>query len=296
MARWPPPGAELQHAALWVLACCVCAAAASAPVAPMRDVLEVPAGAAAARRRARAGAGAAGASGAAGAAVPRATTNSTMRNRAAARRTPAGSRPRQAPSQRCQFRGAEPGHLHGNATGPADCAAGGGTALDGDREGPRCGRWPSYGDPAEGRARFCRAHAAPEHVNLKSRRCQAAGCTRQASFGAPGTRAALTCAQHKLSSHIDVRSRRCREPGCARQPSFYNSSQPSVLLCSHHARAREEREERGAGEAGAESGGGNVRGDRAEVAEPAVLPHCLSPVRRGKGLVLSLVRARVHAE
>ena len=123
-----------------------------------------------------------------------------------------------------------------------------------------------------------------------------AGMLFQASFGAPGTRAALTCAQHKLSSYIDVRSRRCREPGCARQPSFYNSSQPSVLLCSHHARAREEREERGAGEAGAESGGGNVRGDRAEVAEPAVLPHCLSPVRRGKGLVLSLVRARVHAE
>jgi hypothetical protein len=180
----PTPGAPLRHPALWrVMACsCACILAASAPAPPlMRDPL--PAGAAAARRRAqrpRTGAGRPCAEAALAAAARKKEGESATRARTT-RHGPSRARPMPTPSQRCQFRGVR----HENATGPTARAADGGNAPVGDSEGQRCGRWPSYGDPTDGKARFCRTHAAHGHVNLKARRCQAAGCTRQASFPNP---------------------------------------------------------------------------------------------------------------
>ena len=177
------PGAPLQHPALLrVLACCcVCILAASAPAPPlMRDPL--PAGAAAARRRARTEAGGPCAEAALAAAASEKEGERATRARTT-RHGPSRARPMPTPSQRCQFRGAR----HENATGTTARGAEGSNAPEGDNEGQRCGRWPSYGDPADRKARFCRTHAAPGHVNLKSRRCQAVGCTRQASFLKPAT-------------------------------------------------------------------------------------------------------------
>jgi hypothetical protein len=99
-----------------------------------------------------------------------------------AHHAPADATLLKSPSQLCQYR-----------CGPTN------SSSSSAHTETQCTRWPSYGDPVERRARFCREHAGLGHVNLKARHCQMAECTRQATYGEAGAALAVFCVQHKVT-------------------------------------------------------------------------------------------------
>ncbi|CAM9682826.1 unnamed protein product [Sphacelaria rigidula] len=70
-------------------------------------------------------------------------------------------------------------------------------------------------------------------IDVRSRRCAAAGCKRQPSYGFEGSRRACFCAAHKTEGMVDVVSRRCEQPNCLRRPLYGYEGQKSQYCSSH---------------------------------------------------------------
>ena len=88
----------------------------------------------------------------------------------------------------------------------------------------KCDRQPTFGEAAEGIARFCARHRGPTHVDVRSRLCRALDCRRVASFGVAvpqsgalakcnggrggggkRQRVALFCKKHKDPTHVNLK-------------------------------------------------------------------------------------------
>ena len=116
-------------------------------------------------------------------------------------------------------------------------AAGGAHHKAGAR--PTGAQGKAHGKLVGGKERFCAAHRRPGDVNLRNKRCRAAGCLRSPSFGLPShlrpcaalaTQAAdashaaakpnvaLYCRQHCPAGWVDLRNRRCDQ--CHRRISY----------------------------------------------------------------------------
>jgi hypothetical protein len=69
--------------------------------------------------------------------------------------------------------------------------------------------------------RFCTKHRASHHISIKTRnsRCIADGCLKHPVFGNVGG-VPQFCKRHKAPEHCDVKNRRCAAEGCNVQPGY----------------------------------------------------------------------------
>ena len=125
-------------------------------------------------------------------------------------------------------------------------AAGGAHHKAGAR--PTGAQGKAHGKLVGGKERFCAAHRRPGDVNLRNKRCRAAGCLRSPSFGLPShlrpcaalaTQAAdashaaakpnvaLYCRQHCPAGWVDLRNRRCDQ--CHRRATWGERRLPSTV-------------------------------------------------------------------
>ena len=104
-------------------------------------------------------------------------------------------------------------------------------------EGEDCETIPSFNVEGTTKGRFCKKHASPGMVNIRSKKCQAEeGCRKQPSFAEPGATAGKYCASHKKAGMTNVADKTCAAPGCnINKPSFNEEGKTQGLFCKLHA-------------------------------------------------------------
>jgi hypothetical protein len=80
-------------------------------------------------------------------------------------------------------------------------------------EAAGCTRLPNYNIEGATRGRFCKAHREDGMVDVKNKRCEAAGCATFAHFGHPG-HAVTRCKQHLLENMVVHPRKRCSVAKC----------------------------------------------------------------------------------
>jgi hypothetical protein len=98
-----------------------------------------------------------------------------------------------------------------------------------------CGIRASFNSIGESKARFCKAHAAPEMVNVVSKTCEFLECTSQPVFNSFGESKARFCKAHKAPEMVDVRSKRCEFLECTSHPSFNSIGESKARFCKAHS-------------------------------------------------------------
>jgi EsV-1-7 cysteine-rich motif len=71
-----------------------------------------------------------------------------------------------------------------------------------------CKLHPSYANKGDKTALYCLAHKKEDHVDIRSKYCEADNCDKYASYGDAGTRKAIYCVEHKKDIHINVTAKR----------------------------------------------------------------------------------------
>ena len=103
-------------------------------------------------------------------------------------------------------------------------------------DAPGCTKQPSFGPAVGERATKCATHAPPHWRDVKNRKCDSPApnlCNKQPKFGFPGA-GACRCSRHAVHGMVNVKSKRCEAAGCATEPSR-GPPGGRRTYCSRHA-------------------------------------------------------------
>jgi hypothetical protein len=99
-------------------------------------------------------------------------------------------------------------------------------------EAAGCDKRPTFDAPG-GKGRFCAAHAAAGMVDVKSKRCEAAGCDKLSpTFDAPGGKGRF-CVAHAAAGMVDVKHKRCEAAGCDTRTYYGRPGHPPTHCAAH---------------------------------------------------------------
>jgi hypothetical protein len=101
-------------------------------------------------------------------------------------------------------------------------------------EHPDCATQPTYNQPGETKARFCKAHKHEGMINVKDKTCEHPGCATIPAYNQPGETKARFCARHKHDGMVNVIDKTCEHPDCATIPTYNLPNETKARFCARH--------------------------------------------------------------
>ena len=98
-----------------------------------------------------------------------------------------------------------------------------------------CKKIPVFNYEGESKGEYCKEHALPGMIDVKSKKCKHEGCNKQPVFNYEGEDKREYCKEHALPGMIDVKNKRCKHEGCKKIPSFNYEGEDKGKYCKEHA-------------------------------------------------------------